>query len=377
MALVVAFLGSLVAIAQTVPPPGESPELRQQQFTSAALAYQANREAFRFGTFRFKFTRGSARSNEAALAGQFSSAYTAAGLYVFDGKNSRFEHNYSVDDLAKSTRKTGANESRSVLTPLRMLCNGDVTFADRPFLNAVASSVGSSIMIHAGALYFKQHFEFPLWLGQDGTGPSDIGDAVKLVKDGKCTIKDLDCHSRVDDADVCKVVLDLGAGRRVYWLDLNRGAIPLRVEDFRGSDLTHIAVARDIRFLAGAGWLPMTEVLVMQNGKVGRETRITEADVSHKPDASAFQLDFPSPVDLYDDARKLKYSPRKTWSLLELPGRVSPSAEPFMPKAFVPEPELPREVAQSSRWPAFFFASAVVLILLVSVRILVRRYRRG
>ena len=223
-----------------------------------------------------------------------------------------------------------------------MLCDGEATLVDRPFVNDSGSALASSAMIRAGAEHFLNAFDFPLWVGQDGlSGPYDLQRESRRLAEGKCAVKEIDFHSRLDSLDVCKVVLDFGSGQRTYWVDINRGAIPLRIEDSRGPKKTHISVQDDLRFIPNAGWLPFTQRLVMQDGKIVREIHITEAEVHLKPDVSEFQLDFPSAVKMYDDARKRKYLPRKTWSLLQLPSPNSPDAKPFTPKLSVPPPELP------------------------------------
>jgi hypothetical protein len=171
-------------------------------------------------------------------------------------------------------------------------------------------------------------------------------------------------------------MLDFGTGERRYWLDLNRGAVPLRIEASRKAVTTHITIHENIQFVAGAGWLPLTQRSVMQNGKVARQMCITEVDAHLKPDLSAFQLDFQTPIKLYEDARKLRYSPRKTWRLLHLPGRDSPETRPAVPKSFVAPPGMPDEVTPGNAWPAILFALAAVLVAIAGVCVLKRTRRR-
>lgn len=49
----------------------ERDKLRENRFNSLALAYQANKEMFRHGKFRFAYTTGRSNSIEEALAGRF------------------------------------------------------------------------------------------------------------------------------------------------------------------------------------------------------------------------------------------------------------------------------------------------------------------
>ena len=357
--------------------PLETEGQSQKEFNSLSLSYQANKEMFRFGRFRFELTTASADSNESALAGRFARAYTAQGLYIFDGKNSRYELNYALEDVAKTTHKISENQSRQSLIPIRMLCDGEATLVDRQSANDLGSAFVSKAMIRPGTLPFSSSFNFPLELGQDSIDTSDLKGVLKPLIEGKCSVKEIDFHSRFGDSEVCKIVLDFGTGERTYWVDVNRGAIPLRIEDSQKSKVTHITIHENLQFVAAQGWLPLTERYVMQNGKIARQICITEVDVRKKPDLSAFRLDFPAPIKMYDDARKLRYSPQKAWSLLHLPSRNSSDTKPLVPKSFVAPPEMPREVKPGSALSISFFTIAVVLVAIVSVRIFVRRRMGG
>jgi hypothetical protein len=364
--------GLLLPPSLSAQPPAANGQRQQVELESLGLACQANREAFRFGTFRFDFITGRASSTEEGAAGKYSADYTGSGFYAFDGKNCRFECLYTLEDLVKSRRKITENEYKS-LSPVRILCDGDSTLADYPLLDEPGTAFSHSAMIHAGTRYFTGRFNFPLWLGQDDLSPTNLSRVAGLVKDGKCTLKELDFRSHLDGAEVCKVVLDFGTGGRTYWIDTSRGAIPVRIEFTRDSKLTHLEVLGDIRFVAGAGWLPMSDIFVMLDGKSIKQTRITAVEVAQKPGPSVFQLDFPSEIGLYDEAKKLKYAPRKTWSLLHLPARGSRDAEPAEAARFEPPPVMAEPIESSGVWPTAFFVLAVVLVGMVALRVLIRR----
>ncbi len=244
-------------------------------------------------------------------------------------------------------------------------------------MNDSATVLTPGITIQSGTQAFIQDFRFPLRVGQEVAGLSDPMRLLEALKEGKCSIKEIDFHSHLDGAEVCKVLMDFGTGGQTCWIDMSRGAIPIRTEYTRDTRLTHIDVCRDIRFVAGAGWLPMTETIAMQDGKVVHQTRVTNVEVGRPPGPSAFRLDFPGEIGLYDDANKLTYSPRKSWSLIDLPRRGSPDATPTVPKSFVPPPEMPTELAAGNHWPVIFFAVALVLAVGVGARMLLKRYAAG
>ncbi len=106
MTIAIIGLALLAPLSTAAQAPPKTDEQRLSEFTALAISHQANKEAFRFGTFKFEYTSGASRGYEDALAGRFSIAYTGQGLYIFDGKNSRFERNFAIDDLAKARRKS-------------------------------------------------------------------------------------------------------------------------------------------------------------------------------------------------------------------------------------------------------------------------------
>jgi hypothetical protein len=358
-------------VAQTGQPRSAEEDGRREQFRSVALSYRGNKEAFRFGTVRFEHTKGSSESNDEALAGRFSNASVASGLYVFDGRNSRYEVDYSPEEVARVTTKVSETESRSPLSPVRMLCDGEVTLMDLPFLKAGSRVFAHNPMIHQGTLLFARHFDFPLTIGQAGSGPLDLYGELASLEAGKCSIKEFVSHARLGSADVCKVVLGYGSGERNYWIDLDRGSVPLRILDVSssgGRETRHEMVNEDLTFVPNAGWLPGTRRFVMQGGKVAQQIRITSVE-ANQPVLSAFQLDFPEPVGMFDEARKRRYSRRKTWSLLQLPSTDSRESTPATPRSFAPPPEPPEDVTPKHYWAVVLFATALFLLAIVAVRV--------
>ena len=114
------------------------------------------------------------------------------------------------------------------------------------------------------------------------------------------------------------------------------------VEHYNPNNLDITYIFSDLEHVANAGWLPRRRLHIIGQGAIVDRYVVTEIDTLKRPERSIFQLDFPEPITCFDQAKKLVYPRRKTWSLLNLPGSSSAGVRPFPPS--VPQPKLPGEV---------------------------------
>jgi hypothetical protein len=231
--------------------------------TAIALSYQANKEAFRSASFRFEYTTGSSANAGEASAGRFSNSITGRGLYVFDEGNARYERNYEIEDLARTTTKIDNRRARASLFPIRMLCDGETTLIDRPTLNEAKSEIIHSPAIRVGADAFFKEFHFPLFLGSDPGGEYDLYSVLKRVRGGEMSVEEVDQHARSGGLEVTKLVVVAGSRRLTFWVDLDRGCIPLRILDSTDAGdpmQTWITINDDLTLVPNAGWLFSTAV---------------------------------------------------------------------------------------------------------------------
>jgi hypothetical protein len=148
----------------------------------------------------------------------------------------------------------------------------------------------------------------------------------------------------------------------------------LPLDHYNPTNVDIVFAFDDLIQVAGAGWLPRRMLHIIANGITVYRLVVTDIDVQHKPRVSAFQIEFPKPVRLFDDAKKLVYTRRKTWSLLDLPSRSSPDAKPAIPKSYVAPVELPGEIEAGPRWAVILLL--VLLVLVAGCSIVIAR-RRG
>ena len=342
------------------------------------LSYKSNKEAFAFGTFRFEYTIGNCASLPDAEAGVFARSLHEQGLYVFYGKNARYDLIADPREFAAFSTRIREHQFSSIAVALRMLTDGQVTLLDSLNPSESGSEWYHSAGIRRGRLFYKDgFFEFPLWLGDDSARGYDLFSDLSDVKEGRSTLIELDREALLDGLKVCKVSFSWGDGKRTYWIDSKRGSVPLRILDhFNRGDLDVIFRYDDVEHVEGAGWIPRKAThIIGSRGPVDR-TVITEIDVRNRPTAAVFQLEFPEPINMVDRARQLVYPKSKTWSLLNLPGRSSAGVSPAIPTTFVAPADLPGEIEGGPPWATIALASAAVCLVVGSIAIVSRRGRK-
>jgi hypothetical protein len=190
--------------------------------------------------------------------------------------------------------------------------------------------------------------------------------------------------AEINGARVVKLTFTVNMDkRRQYWVDLERGAVPLRILDSNNGPglpaiLFHFADVRSV----GQGWLPFHMILVIINklspdeGAEGihfREKVITEADFEHRPKRKMFQMEFPEPVPLINVTSKVRHEPRRVWDLAAISPAAARRAKPLdMAGPQAAPPALPGARPGRPPWALPLIGVGAVLVLLSGI-IVVRK----
>jgi hypothetical protein len=335
--------------AAWVPAGSEGPQDRvQANCAFLSVSYKANREAFPSGTFAFKYTRAKAPSLEDAQGGRYTNSVEARGLYVFDEHDARFELVVAASEQGRITKKVSPNQTASFFEPIRRLTDGKVCFVDQIFI----ADPQNPVLLHStrivpGTDEFYQNLSFPLEIASTSPRTFDLSSDLDQATSGATgfQLEGVDPQAQLGGSPVSKVVLRGKAGRRTYWVDPERGSIPLRAEDTFDGDRSRriVLLYEDLRLLDGGGWLPFTRLLVMDNGDVVERIELTDVKL-RRPDPTAFRLEFSNPTAVMDKARQLRYKPRRVWDLHRLPTERSADVETAVPLSQDPLPDMPGEV---------------------------------
>ncbi len=298
---------------------------------AVADAYDENRNAFTFGTVEFDYTDGLAADIEAAKRGDLRDAHTASGVFHFDGKDAYYSRVFSLADLEATTIVLGERRSSCRLDPRRMLTNGKQTLTEVSALARVnANGIAYGRRLSAGSNDFFQFVEIPLDLGRPDFQRHDLARSIRAALDGKdgARVEGADDSTVLEGIKTVQVALALKYGKRTCWVDLDRGAVPLRIVDAVPGNPGIERHYGDLRKVEGRGWLPFSMTTFVNGGQVKRIT-IKNADFRQAPPRSAFRMEFDTPYMLVDMEAGLTYAKLKVVDLNNLPDRSSPDVITF------------------------------------------------
>ncbi len=186
-----------------------------------------------------------------------------------------------------------------------------------------------------GRREFERDFKFPLSLGQpDCRRLDNLGRRLLDAIDGgtDMQISVVDASLDFENHKVAKITLASSTEEIDYWIDLERGAIPLKIVErvapqANASGYQAIYYLDDIRLIPGRGWLPYRESWWYSYNRQGGQILVREADFDKPPEDSAFALEFAEATSLVDSAKGLRYPARRSWNILHLPRGNAPGVE--------------------------------------------------
>ncbi len=320
-------------------------QTQDQLIAAIRTAYESNRTSLTHGRVRFRYAIGHARDLENAKSSRWSKRTEADGLYLFEWPRARFELVFAPHDMAGNRIRTGPDQFTSLSFTTRLLTDGQLTIVDRPALGRDETSLVSRPQIVPGVRAFYDELFFPLDLGDPEADRFDLGrDLMEAERPGSGRkLARVDADASLEGVPTVLLEFEMTAGRRSYWVDLERGALPLQILDEVTDGLSHRFIHGDIRHVAGSAWLPFRELLYISDGMV-KELVIQDAEFAERPSTKGFQLEFASAVPLMDTARMARYSPRKAWDLRTLPSANSPEVQRVaLVQPGPPPPEMPGE----------------------------------
>ena len=340
-------------------------EKHKNIFEYMKITYESNKQSMVFGSFKYDYICGEADDVSAGLAGQLNHAMTASGFYAFDGPNARREQLFDARDLSAAARDRGDGNVVTSILSCRSLTDGRTTLWNS--LHADPGSNGvprHAFQILPTADYFYQIFDFPIYLGNPKPEAFDLAYCIDHIASGDAEVTAFDPKARFQDRQVVHFTTRTKWGEGEQWIDLERGAIPLRIKSttFKRGAVT-MMINDDLRAIPGRGWLPFSWMMIVQD-RIVRKIVIREADLDRPPSRATFALAFPKPVGMTDQSRSVTYPPRRIWSLLELPAPGSPGVRKYKLDDSPPPPAMPG--ARSRAWPVWPIAIIVIVLLILA-----------
>ena len=327
---------------------------------AVAAAYDDNRAKFPFGSFQIDLWEGQAPDAASARSGKFSKSVRTQGELVFIPENARYTSVFSDDDFEAAISRPSERQTTSTLMSFRALTNGKLSLMDRVTPTSKPSRTGRTVMIEAGPEEFIRFAKFPLALGSPEAGRNDFSRNVLAALDGKTgwALESVEDHVTYETREVVRLALRTPTGKVAFWVDLERGGIPLKerfeTEDGKFASETY---RDDVRLVEGHGWLPYAQTLFDPGSGGTKRLVILASNLETKIDVSMFLLSFPTPVQVYDRATNRVYKAAKTIDLNHLPGPDSPDS---VPVSASPPADQPGEI-EASRSPAWLLAGLAMI----------------
>jgi hypothetical protein len=234
-------------------------------------AYESNREALgRYGSIRFRLQSGEISNADRLPAAQLARAsYQAtgkgAGFLAFEGAKRRCDYLYPNPEIARWMKVTGPNQFSLKLRSFRILADDATTLLDLPGLNMDKVTELHTAKLDGPEKADQYLRSLPLALGARDPGAYDLGRALRaaLRSAGEHRLDAIAIDSSLGQP-LLKITLgsDNYEMKSEYWIDLERGAIPVlyRYVELEGS-LHWQIVLDDLRFVGGRGWLPFRQVV--------------------------------------------------------------------------------------------------------------------
>ena len=341
-------------------------------------AYEANRASFAHGKVRSRWSVGTAAGIGPLLDGQWKSRVVTECVYTFDGGRAVCERIYPLKTMVEDRRKAGARWISSVLS-VRVLTDGKRTLIDH--LNA--SDDGREIL-HTASLEdstdsFYSSFTSPLNLGNPRDSNFSIGSDIKRSlsppRDVQMSVSEEE--ATVDGRKVVHLVGTFGDAKRDYWVDLERGAIPLRILDTDAKNEPGWEMRYgDVRPAGNGAWFPYRMSLYLPPG-LSKDLVVDSADFEARPAAKDFRLEFPKAMPLDDPVKGIRYEPRAVWDVANLSGSSPvPSRRMSIQEPGPPAPAMPGEREAGPAW-ALPLTFGGLLLAGAGVFAYVRRRRAG
>lgn len=379
-----------------------SPAATDQLLAAIRTAYESNRAALpRHGLIRYHESDGQPTRNapidpDALPDIGREPRSTVTGLYVFDGDRRRFDHVYSLDDLVARRERIGENRWMSPISSWRRLTDGQTTLIDEL---GVIDGENETLLRHnpyliSGKNEFFKHLQFPLALGNPDPGDAqpDLGmDLARALEGGgEWHVAAVEENATIRGIPVLKLTFARDNGEtQEYWVDLEHGAIPLRIRWVSHDEKFNSGLQydySDIRQVGDQAWLPYRMSVsplddFTSDGRVRqvsiREVVIDEAELSAHPDPSLFRMEFPEPVPLINITTKVRHDPRQMWDL----NAISPAASAFArPLNMAPPassfPPMPGQREAVSPWRMVLIVVGV-LLLTTGCLVAYRRWRHA
>jgi hypothetical protein len=296
-------LGVWIATLTEVVALGQANSDQARTLGTAGEGFISNLEAFEYFTCRWEVLEGKADSLAQAAAGGLRDVVRRDGTWIVDGTNAFFE--MKCDKAVIRRALTDPKNKRDDLVFVPCSNNAYLTDGNYHLWHAPGAQT-AHIVPPTGPR--KPRVELtPLDLGLIAMNPGpNLGEMLRQCAKGKL-------QGRFEGVEAIEGIPTLsfalaqnGDYRQRYWLDPDRGFLPIRISFYRPGNATRTAEARVLEILrcSKGRWFPKHAVVAMNPDSPPaasyRVFKVLELELEKRPNAESFSLELPGGTQVND-----------------------------------------------------------------------------
>lgn len=376
---VIAIVPCLVVCAVQAPPDHERSVKALQAIRNA---YEENRARLAPGIIKFRVTTGQVASVQEGLKGNWKERETADGAYVFDGDFMKYEVVYDASKIARGRKRIGEGIYSSSYPSFRFMTDGRISLED-----VVGTTDGVKYtyqtQIVPGAQNILKKVLMPLNINLPSPQAYSLGDDIQSYLEGKpdWRLELLNETALLEGTSVSMIVFGRKGSKVAYWIDTQRGTIPLRIRESM-DDNTYIRQFdhTDIQKFGNDCWYPRSMTLFNefagQPSSYARRVDILTASFGGKLQPENYTITYSHPVNILDTVKSLVYTEVTKLDLGRLPDPRSKDAVKADINPNIPKPDtLPGEALARPVWAYIAVIAGISLLVVAYLRLV--RSRRG
>ena len=342
------------------------------------ILYEANRTAAKTGDFEFLYSIGSSDAIPAAVQ-NWNTRYTAKCSLAFQGGRLIYARMFSDDDVLKARNKTGHNSYSTLVQNVETVSDGTKTLIVNKDLNNDGVVYHSSYTT-LGVEPFFANLLFPLSVGNPNPLAHDLGRDLRLALEDQSKFAIHIKNELMDQVATIRIDLETEKSLRTYWIDMEHGAVPLKIRDESKSNVGHFLeiINSELKLVAGISWFPHRMLVSGSNRKV-QEVVVTRSRLNDPLPPGRFVLKTASPTAVTEavPGGVVRYSPRQNWNLASLPSNHNSREATLFPVAQVPPVAEPVMEGPRSGHLNRIVSVTLALVMAVVMAIVISRIKRA
>ena len=333
-------------------------QFHRDAMTAIADSFDNNRNGFASGSV--EIVEESLDNDRNALG---SASHVAR--YIFSGNQAIYERAMNAPKAEPMPVNFVDFILTKQLSSVRIVTNGRLYFLEEAQWQSTRKRPLTGVNMSAGSDGLYKRVRIPFDLGFNNASRDDLASNLRQIlnQEKSCKLISIKEDQKLEGASVIQVDAEFKNGTRSYWIDLERGAVPLRKEDRLRAGPIITTIYSNIKWIEGHGWLPLTMETTDFSTESIIRTTIVNYDFKLIPDNKKFVLRLLKPSSIINELDRIAYNNLKVVDLNSLPRLGSQNAFAYQPTGIAgPGDKLPQKLEP----PRYFLWISSIGILLVA-----------